>query len=86
AAVAVAGQIAFVGLIVPHLVRLAGVREHRPLLLLSALAGAVFLAGADLLQIVLCRDQLAPGVVMSLLGGPFFVALLWRERRSIALW
>lgn len=86
AAVAVAGQIAFVGLIVPHLVRLCGVREHRALLLVSALAGAVFLPAADLAQIVALDDALAPGVVMSLLGGPFFVWLLWRERRAIARW
>lgn len=86
AAVAVAGQIAFVGLIVPHLVRLAGIGAHRSLLLVSALAGAVFLSAADLLQIVAFDDQLAPGVVMSLLGGPFFVWLLWKKQREIALW
>ncbi|MBK7877341.1 MAG: iron ABC transporter permease [Planctomycetes bacterium] len=86
AAVAVAGQIAFVGLVVPHLLRLAGVTTHRPLLVLSALAGAAFLCGADLLQVVCFADQLAPGVVMSLVGGPFFVWLLWRKQREIALW
>lgn len=86
AAVAVAGQIAFVGLVVPHLVRLAGVTHHRSLLVVSALGGAAFLCAADLLQIVCFADQLAPGVVMSLVGGPFFVWLLWRKQREIALW
>jgi iron complex transport system permease protein len=86
AAVAVAGQIAFVGLIVPHLVRSCGVRGHRALLALSPLAGAVFLTAADLAQNVFLDDQLAPGVVMSLLGGPFFVWLLWRQRRELELW
>lgn len=85
AAVAVAGQIAFVGLIVPHLVRLAGIRGHRALLPLSALLGASFLVGADLAQSVLTGDRLQPGVVLSVLGGPFFVYLLWRRRHDVRL-
>ena len=56
------------------------------LLLLSALTGAVFLPAADLLQILVFENQLAPGVVLSLIGGPFFVGLLWRKRRELALW
>lgn len=86
AAVAVAGQIAFVGLVVPHLVRrIAGI-SHRRLLPFSALLGACFLLSADLLQRALLRDLLQPGVLMSLVGGPFFVFLLWSKRREIALW
>jgi iron complex transport system permease protein len=87
AAVAVAGQIGFVGLVVPHLVRqLSGV-SHKTLLGLSALFGAVFLLGLDLAQTVfLGGTALAPGVLMSLIGGPFFVWLVWLRRREIATW
>lgn len=87
AAVAVAGQIAFVGLVVPHLVRLTSGVSHRSLLPLSALAGAVFLVGADLCTRLFLRDMaLPPGVLMSLIGGPFFVFLLWTKRREIGVW
>ncbi|MDZ4773303.1 MAG: iron ABC transporter permease [Planctomycetota bacterium] len=87
AAVAVAGQIAFVGLIVPHLVRFATGVSHRTLLWLSPLAGACFLTAADLIcSAAFPSVPLQPGVVMSLVGGPFFVWLLWQKRREIALW
>lgn len=87
AAVAVAGQIAFVGLVVPHLVRLAIGASHRVLLWLSILGGAVFLLGAEFVQRWLLGDSaLQPGVVMSLVGGPFFLVLLMRERREITAW
>jgi len=86
AAVAVAGQIAFVGLVVPHVVRLLSGVTHRTLLVLSAATGAVFLAGADWIQTVFLGGALQPGVLMSLIGGPFFVGLLWRKRREIATW
>jgi iron complex transport system permease protein len=86
AAVSVAGQIAFVGLIVPHLVRLCGVRSYRALPALSALAGALLLVAADTAQLVLLDDRIAPGVLMSVVGGPFFVWLLWRRRDALALW
>ena len=85
--VAVAGQIAFVGLIVPHLVRLVVGSAHGLVLPLSALAGAVFLLGADVLQrVVLGSSALEPGVLMSLFGGPFFLFLLLRSRRSVESW
>ena len=87
AAVAVAGQIAFVGLVVPHLVRLASGVSHRTLLPLSAASGAVFLLGVDVGQTALFgRAALQPGVAMSLIGGPFFVLLVWRKRRELATW
>jgi iron complex transport system permease protein len=86
-AVAVAGQIAFVGLIVPHGVRLVSGPSHRSLLWLSGLGGACFLLAADALSRVLFPTlALQPGVVMSLVGGPFFGWLLWRKRREIAVW
>lgn len=86
-AVAVAGQIAFLGLVVPHMVRLAVGSSHRSLLWLSVLGGAVFLLATDLIQRNLFGDlQLQPGVMMSLIGGPFFLYLLFRKRRSLGSW
>jgi iron complex transport system permease protein len=86
-AVSVAGQIAFVGLIVPHVVRaLAGAR-HFALLFLSALGGAALLLGTDTFQrALLGAGALPPGVAMSLVGGPFFVFLLVRRRSEIRAW
>jgi len=87
AAVAVAGEIAFVGLVVPHVVRGLSGTSHKSLLPLSALAGGSFLVGADLFQMLCLRDLgLQPGVVMSLVGGPFFVYLLWRRRHAVGMW
>lgn len=87
AAVAVAGEIAFVGLVVPHVVRGLSGTSHTSLLPLSALAGGSFLVGADLFQMLCLRDlALPPGVVMSLIGGPFFVYLLWRRRHAVGMW
>lgn len=87
AAVAVAGQIAFVGLIVPHLVRLGIGSSHRRVLPLSLLAGAVFLLGTDVLQrLAFGYRGLEPGVLMSLFGGPFFLLLLLRNRRAVESW
>lgn len=85
AAVAVSGLIGFVGIIVPHALRLAGVSSYRWLLGLSALAGGGFLVLAD----VLARQLLSPaeipiGVVTALVGAPFFVLLL-RSRRPAAV-
>ena len=86
-AVASAGQIAFVGLVVPHIVRLIAGRAHRTLLVLCLFAGPVFLLGADVLQrVLLGGDVLRPGVLMSLLGSPFFLFLLLRHRRRLASW
>ena len=86
-AVSVSGQIPFIGLVVPHIVRAVVGREHRRLLPVSALAGAAFLLGADLLNARLLRDlQLQPGVLMSLIGGPFFLVLLVRQRRRGMGW
>jgi iron complex transport system permease protein len=87
AAVAVAGQIAFVGLVVPHVVRMLAGSLHRTLLPLTVLAGAVFLLGLDLVQrLALGEGVVQPGVMMSLIGGPFFVLLLVRHRREVTAW
>lgn len=86
-ATAVAGQIAFVGLIVPHLVRLSIGASHRWLLPASALLGGVLLLGVELISSTLLRSSaLPPGVLLSLVGGPFFLWLVWQRRRELALW
>lgn len=77
ATVAAAGLVGFVGLVVPNLARAVGVRQHRPLLLLSALYGAVLLVAADLLARTLrAPAELPLGAVTALVGVPFFLARL----------
>ena len=87
AAVSVAGQIGFLGLVVPHLLRQLSGARHRSLLPLSLPGGAVFLLGVELLNHGLLAERaLQPGVVMSLVGGPFFLALLAWNRREVDSW
>ena len=82
-AVAEAGIIGFVGLVVPHALRRLGGGDYRYLLPASALGGAVLLVFADVLARILVRPaELPVGVVTTLLGGPFFLYLLWRMRAS----
>ena len=86
-AVAVAGNIAFVGLVVPHILRLVSKRSHKALLPLCLLAGPVFLLGTDLAQRMLWPSSMhGPGVTMSLVGGPFFLYLLLRNRKAVRTW
>ncbi len=83
--VAVAGIIGFVGLIVPHLVRPFTDRRPSSLLVPSALAGALLLLVADCLcRILPLASELRLGIALSLLGAPFFLALLLRMRRGLA--
>ncbi len=86
-AVAAAGQIGFVGLVVPHLLRLAVSTSHRALLPLSILGGAVFVLLTDVTQRIALGDRpLHPGPVMSLIGGPLFLWLLVRHLRRQPAW
>lgn len=81
AAVAAAGLIGFVGLVVPHLMRLLVGPDHRLLLPASALAGASLLLLADVAaRLVIAPAELPIGIVTALLGAPFFLYLLLRER------
>ena len=86
AGVAVAGIIGFVGLMVPHLVRRFTDRRPSQLIVPSALAGALLVLVADMLCRVmpLAGGELRLGIGLSLLGGPFFLALLLRMRRGLA--
>lgn len=81
-AVAVAGSIGFVGLVVPHVMRLLVGPEHGRLLPASLAAGAIFLPGMELLARGLPLDTgLRVGVLTAGVGGPFFLYLVLRERR-----
>ena len=81
AAVAVAGIIGFVGLVVPHLLRLTLGPDHRILLPGAALLGASLLLGADLIaRTLVAPAELPIGIVTAILGGPFFMYLLKRGR------
>jgi len=82
AAVSVSGLIAFVGIIVPHTVRLLAGRSHRVVLPLSMLFGGAFLCLADLLARTLSSPAEIPiGVVTAFFGAPFFVLVLRSSRR-----
>lgn len=81
AAVAMTGVIGFVGLVVPHLLRLLHGPDHRWLLPASALGGAILLVLADTLaRTVVAPAELPIGVLTALIGGPFFLWLLLRPR------
>jgi iron complex transport system permease protein len=87
AAVAVSGPIGFVGLVCPHLSRTLVGTDQRRLLPVSTAVGAALLAVADAASRMLSRADLAQtllpvGVLTGLLGGPFFLVLLWRARRT----
>jgi iron complex transport system permease protein len=84
AVVAFGGLIGFVGLVVPHVVRLLAGPDYRRLLPLSIIGGAAFLILADLVaRTVLSPQELPVGVVTALAGAPFFVLLLRRLKRSV---
>jgi iron complex transport system permease protein len=78
--VALAGTISFVGLVVPHIIRLLIGPDHRFLLPASALAGALLLVLADMsARVLLAPTELPVGLVTALIGVPFFVSLLKRR-------
>lgn len=82
-AVAVAGVIGFIGLMVPHMLRMRLGPDHRALLPLSFLGGAALLGCADTVaRLALQPTEVPVGIVCALLGAPFFLALLLRWRRS----
>ncbi len=82
-AVSFSGLIGFVGLIVPHAARFLAGRDNRVLIPLCALLGGAFTVGCDILARVLFAPyELPVGIVMSFLGGPFFIYLLLRQKRG----
>jgi iron complex transport system permease protein len=81
AAVSVSGVIGFVGIVVPHILRLLIGPGHRLLLPASVLAGAILLALADCLaRTVVAPAELPVGIVTALVGAPFFLWLLLKQR------
>lgn len=83
AAVAVSGVIAFVGLVIPHMVRLIKGPDHRGLLPLSFLLGASFLVLADTLaRTIIAPQELPVGAITALCGAPLFIYILRRQRHS----
>lgn len=86
-AVAFTGIIAFVGLVVPHLIRMIIGPAHRGLVLASAVGGGALLVIADLLtRTLVAGAELPIGMLTSLVGGPFFFWLLYRQRRRSGGW
>lgn len=80
AAVSVGGPVGFIGIVVPHLVRLMVGADHRVVLPASALFGAAFLIGCDAIaRTVMSPLELPVGVITALIGGPFFLWLLVRK-------
>jgi iron complex transport system permease protein len=83
AAVSVSGVIGFVGLMTPHILRVVLGADHRRLLPATILGGATLVVLADLAsRTVLAPEEIPVGAVTALLGGPFFLYLLRRERAS----
>ena len=81
AAVSFAGLVGFVGLLVPHAARFLVGTRHRDLLLASMLLGALLVTVCDLLgRVLFAPFELPVGILLSLLGGPFFLWLLFRQR------
>ena len=84
-AVSLSGIVGFVGLVVPHAVRLALGPDHRLLLPASALAGAAFLVMADTIaRTIMAPTEIPVGIFTALVGAPFFIYLLRRTRREYA--
>lgn len=82
--VALAGAIGFIGLVVPHMLRLRGLTDYRVLLPASALAGATVLLAADITaRLVLTSAELPIGVVTASLGAPLFIWLLLKAERPV---
>lgn len=86
ASVAVSGGIGFVGIVIPHLLRLMIGPDHRYLLPASALLGAAFLLFADAVSRVLVAPAELPiGIITATVGGPFFLFILLRRRSQLAI-
>ncbi|MDR3679295.1 MAG: iron ABC transporter permease [Flavipsychrobacter sp.] len=82
ASVSVTGVIGFVGLVVPHIIRAITGPDHRYLLILSALAGAVLVVVADLLaRTLFAPAELPIGIITAIIGAPFFLYLLLKDRK-----
>jgi iron complex transport system permease protein len=81
--VAVAGIIGFVGLVIPHLIRMGAGSDHRRVLVGSALGGAIVLTLADsLARTLVAPAELPIGILTALLGTPVFLWILFKQKRQ----
>ncbi|MBK8034790.1 MAG: iron chelate uptake ABC transporter family permease subunit [Chloroflexi bacterium] len=79
--VAISGAIGFVGLMIPHLVRFLVGADHRRVLPIAALLGAVYLVVVDMIgRTIIAPSELPVGIVTAAVGGPFFLWMLWQRR------
>lgn len=82
-AVCVSGAISFVGLIVPHIMRLLVGPDHKILLPASAVGGAIFLVACDLIsRVVVIPNELGVGIITALIGVPYFLYLLLKSKKE----
>lgn len=85
-AVAVSGGIGFIGIVVPHLLRLASGPDHKYLLPNAALLGAALLVLSDVIsRIIIAPAELPIGIITAVIGGPFFLWILLRQRGIVDL-
>jgi len=83
-AVAVSGSIGFVGLIVPHIVRMLFGTNYKIVLPLSAIIGAIFIVCADVgARVLIAPEEMPIGIITALCGSPFFIWLLRRQRYAL---
>ena len=76
-----AGMIGFVGLVIPHVVRMAVGTDHKKLIPVSALVGAIFMIWADVAcRTILPRQELPIGILTSMIGAPCFIYLMIKKR------
>ncbi len=86
ASVAVSGGIGFVGIVVPHILRMAIGPDHRYLLPASALLGGTLLIFADVVaRTIVAPAELPIGIITAAVGGPFFLWILLRQRARLSL-
>ncbi|MEO0938824.1 MAG: iron ABC transporter permease [Pseudomonadota bacterium] len=86
AAVAISGGIGFIGIVVPHLLRLATGPDHRPLLINAAILGAILLVVSDMIsRVIVAPSELPIGIVTAVLGAPVFLWILLRQRSVVDL-
>ncbi|MGF1777663.1 iron ABC transporter permease [Vibrio nomapromontoriensis] len=82
--VSVSGPIGFIGLVIPHLGRMLIGPDHRTLLPVSALLGALLMTGADMIaRVVVAPAELPVGIVTAIIGAPFFLYLLFQQKGKI---
>jgi iron complex transport system permease protein len=80
--VALAGPLGFIGLVIPHVVRLFAGSDYRLIVPFSALAGAAYLTAVDIVaRIALQPQEISTGLVTAILGAPLFVFLVWQKTR-----